>query len=252
MVVILLKESWFIMSEGQKDLSKNNHKKSGKGYLILTFLLLVFGVLGFLFIGQQRTVAVPDDASALEAHIVEEYSAHDHIQSIEYGHRNTSREGVYVTDFSDPEVSVDGYEMENYAGTVEFNETFHSYVFANGRLSDDAPRQESITRRVQILPMNTPNLPDLYSDVYYSNHVIDVDLNYFIGNYDHAIVRLFNDSEDIATTIRYVIPDSYQYVVAETTHAIVQNQGGTVDVESIEIDGTEYFKYTSSGANDLE
>lgn len=233
-------------------LKKNRYRGLFLG-IGLFIVIVVGGFVGYYFWQQHQGFDEQELANMqpLEAYVLEEYTGNKNVYDIQYGFRDTSSDNIILTDYSDTDETIDPYDLDHFAGMVEFDDMYHIYDFANGYASNDSPRVEALSRRVPILKYDTNGIPEFYSDVYFDGDGnIDLDMNYFIGQKDHALVQIGNDDYSLVQTIRYVQPDTFQYIVAELLATTTQRNGGQVDISEVKVDDKVYLKYETVDTGD--
>lgn len=225
---------------------ENNFKKklSSKGLIYaISFIAIVGGGLLLYRLMGSSSIEKLADASehSLEQYVLETYSGDESLNDIVYGFSNISDENnLYITDFATTEDFVEDSDLQNFAGTVEFSEINHVYHFANGNVSDDAPRVDNFTRRIPIVLTEGKDIPLIYQNVFYNGiGELDVSSEYFIGDIDYAVIQQFDYELGEVTSIRYVLDKTYPYVIAELN--ITESK--SVDVSEVTIGDVEYLRY---------
>lgn len=211
--------------------------------LSIGFLLIVGGglLLSGLFSGTSSQKLADASEHSLEQYVLETYAGEEGLNDIVFGFTNIEDDvDLAITDFSLADGHIDPYDLENFAGTVEFDEVNHVYHFANGNVSDDAPRIDEFTRRVPILRGDVHDLPDIYENIFYNKSgVVDVDSSYFKGSSEYVTLQIFDQNYETVRTIRYVQPDTYPYILAELSASVADDY----EISEITIGEEEYLRY---------
>ena len=235
------------MSENKKGLDK---KKLGLGILAG---VVVLGLGGFLVskLGgsdsnepSKRDVTVISEYDNLEDYIVGTYSDQDYVEDFSYMSHSTSGDELFFTDFSDEDVFVPEYEQGRYAGTVEFNESSSFYAIDVDVEGVEFPITDSVTKRVLIPTPDSEDYSEDVIDIFYNeNDELDVQTSYFAGDIDYALIQVLVPDLQIYTHVRYVQPDTYEYILAEEFTKESEADGYIVSREYYEIGGQLYLRY---------
>lgn len=239
--ILNLKGGW-VMTEKEKSTKK---KKISSKVIFLTIGIVTIvggGLLLNKLLGSSSAEKLAEASEhLLEQYVLETYSGDKSLNDIVYGFTNVMDEDeLYITDFSNTDVYVDEFDLENFSGSVEYNEMNHVYHFANGNVSDDAPRIDDFTRRVPIAINEGNELPLIYQNLFYNDlNELDVDYSYFIGDIDYAIIQKFDHELNQLTWISYVLDGTYPYVISEVN----SSQSNEVEITDVMIGDVEYLRY---------
>lgn len=235
------------MSENKKGLDK---KKLGLGILAG---VVVLGLGGFLVskLGgsssnepSKRDVTVISEYDNLEDYIVDTYSDQDYVEDFSYMFHSTLEDELFFTDFSDEDVFVPDYEQGRYAGTVEFSESSSFYAIDVDVEGVEFPITDTVTKRVLIPTPDSEDYSEDVIDIFYNeNDELDVQTSYFAGDIDYALIQVLVPDLQIYTHVRYVQPDTYEYLLAEEFTKESEADGYIVSREYYEIGGQLYLRY---------
>lgn len=206
-----------------------------RNLILLVSSVFILGLVGLYFLLRGFS-----NESSLEDYILDKYKNNEGVQSVLYGESDLDEDDLIIVDYSNEDVDAEPYDLENYAGVIEFDDVSFLYEFEDGKLITKDPEEDIMVRRVPILHDDTENLPDLYFDTYYNDDGdIEVTKSYFLGESDYAFVEILNSDKTKVRTIRYVQPDSFQCLVAE-----LSTYGEEfVARDEVDVNGEEYLRY---------